>query len=105
MVKVRSPLFNNWVVSPRAVMRKATFQKWFILGLEARATLPTICVHRCKVAYVSCQLASGKGGQAFELSMYKDGTRASGFFYFARSAKCKIPLTKLNPVRLIFLCL
>ena len=32
-------------------------------GVRRRRILPTICVHMCKVAYVSCQESSGRDGQ------------------------------------------
>src|SRR6202167_1881380 len=33
-------------------------------GHSASRTLPTICDHRCSVAYVSCQAASGNSGHS-----------------------------------------
>ena len=37
--------------------------QWLIGGASASATLPTICVHRCSVAYVSFHASYGSAGQ------------------------------------------
>src|SRR4051812_7728369 len=60
--KVRAPSGIGDVVSPRAVGYSVTCQEGVIHGVRARRTLPTICVHRCSVAYVSCQASSGSAG-------------------------------------------
>jgi hypothetical protein len=38
------------VSKPRAVRRKAMFQKWLLNGVVASVSLPTICVHMWSVS-------------------------------------------------------
>ena len=40
--------------------------EWLIHGICVSRIFPTIWVHRCSVAYVSCHPASGKSGQYSE---------------------------------------
>ena len=50
------------VVRPRGVTYSGTFHQWLISGVDSIRTLPTICVHNCKVSRVPCQSASGNAG-------------------------------------------
>lgn len=52
------------VVRPRASTYSGTFHQWFTLGVSASRSLPTICVHRCRVSRVSSQSATSRAGQA-----------------------------------------
>src|SRR6266481_6147101 len=56
------------VVNPRALTYSGTSHQWFIRGLSASRTFPTICDHMWRVAYVSCQAARGSSGQRSELT-------------------------------------
>ena len=49
MVQALVPTGIANVVSPRALTRRVAFQKWLVRGVRASWTLPTICVHRCRV--------------------------------------------------------
>src|SRR6266699_6744825 len=51
------------VVSPRGVTYKVTCHQWFTNGLSSILTLPTICVHRCRVRQVSFHASNGSAGQ------------------------------------------
>src|SRR6516164_11419075 len=51
------------VVSPRALTWSGTCHQWFMYGLNANRTLPTIWVHMCSVARVGSQASSGSAGQ------------------------------------------
>ncbi len=51
------------MVRPRALTCSATFHQWLTLGVSARRTLPTICVHMCSVSRVGCQAERGSAGQ------------------------------------------
>ena len=50
IVNVRMPWRSGRVDSPREVTCSALPQEWFKRGARASATLPTTCVHMCKVA-------------------------------------------------------
>src|SRR5439155_16723737 len=50
------------VPRPRAVTYSGTCQLWLTQGVRDNLTLPTIWVHRCKVAAVSRQLKYGRSG-------------------------------------------
>src|SRR6202142_4031209 len=52
------------VVSPRAFTYSATSHQWLTYGLSASRTLPTICVHICKVSQVAFHSVSGSAGHA-----------------------------------------
>src|SRR3954451_9051892 len=60
--KARSPRGINDVVSPRGVTYSVTFHQWLVIGVDSIRTLPTICVHNCKVSRVPCHSASGSAG-------------------------------------------
>ena len=62
--KARSPCGISDVVSPRAVTYSGTFHQWFIIGVDAMRTLPTICVHSCSVSRVAPHSATGSAGHA-----------------------------------------
>src|SRR5947209_20623670 len=51
------------VVSPRGVTYNVTCHQWFSGGPSSILTLPTICVHRCKVSRVSRHASNGRTGQ------------------------------------------
>ena len=42
--------------------QRVTCHQWFTGGLKASRIFPTICVHICRVVYVSCQAAKGRLG-------------------------------------------
>src|SRR5713101_558023 len=44
---------------------KGTFHECFTKGVRTSCTLPTICIHMCKVAWVSFQESKGRSGQQF----------------------------------------
>src|SRR5689334_21874643 len=50
------------VVRPRELTYNVTCHQWFNGGQSAIRILPTICVHMCKVRYVSCHSCKGNGG-------------------------------------------
>src|SRR5437660_9736429 len=50
------------VPRPRAVTYSGTCQLWLTQGVRDNLTLPTIWVHRCRVAAVSRQLKYGRSG-------------------------------------------
>src|SRR5947208_1594958 len=52
------------VVSPRGVTYKVTCHQWLRKGLSSILTLPTICVHRCRVWQVSLHASKGSAGQS-----------------------------------------
>src|SRR5262249_24367402 len=69
------------VVSPRALTCSAAFHQWFTLGVSARRTLPTICVHICRVSRVACQAPGGSAGQqagASETAVWADSASIMG---------------------------
>src|SRR5256885_13420668 len=51
------------VVSPRGVTYNVTCHQWLRKGLSSILTLPTICVHRCRVWQVSLHASKGSAGQ------------------------------------------
>src|SRR5258708_19683341 len=51
------------VVSPHGVTYNGTCHQWFTGGLSSILTLPTICVHRCRVWQVSLHASNGSTGQ------------------------------------------
>src|SRR5258706_14787472 len=51
------------VVSPRAETYSVTFHQWLTSGVVFMRILPTICVHMCSVASVSCQSSRMSSGQ------------------------------------------
>src|SRR6266566_7784682 len=51
------------VVSPREVTYNVTCHQWLRNGLSSILTLPTICVHRCRVWQVSLHASKGSAGQ------------------------------------------
>src|SRR5438067_11771124 len=51
------------VVSPRGVTYHVTCHQWLRKGLSSILTLPTICVHRCRVWQVSLHASTGSAGQ------------------------------------------
>src|ERR1700730_12148438 len=51
------------VVRPRAEMYSVEFHQWLTRGVCASRILPTICVHMCSVARVSCQSCRTRAGQ------------------------------------------
>src|SRR5579864_6298879 len=57
------------VVSPRGVTYRATCHQWLRKGESSRRTLPTICVHRCRVWQVSRHSSYGSAGQSATLSL------------------------------------
>src|SRR5258707_10542717 len=61
--KIRGPYGIGEVVRPREFTYRGTFHQWLSKGVSASLTLPTICIHMCRVALVSSQLASGRAGQ------------------------------------------
>ena len=66
MVKIGLP--SAWpmgrVVMPRPVRWKGTFHQWLRRTLAASRILPTTWQNRCRVSLVSCQEASGIGGNS-----------------------------------------
>src|SRR5437763_9159444 len=50
------------VVSPRGVTYNVTCHQWLRKGLSSILTLPTICVHRCRVWQVSLHASKGSAG-------------------------------------------
>src|ERR1700680_3705964 len=58
------------VVSPRGVTYNATCHQWFTGGLSSILTLPTICVHRCRVSHVSLHVSKGRAGQLSPRSLW-----------------------------------
>src|SRR5437016_289119 len=50
------------VVSPREVTYNVTCHQWLRNGLSSILTLPTICVHRCRVWQVSLHASKGSAG-------------------------------------------
>ena len=65
----RSPRGISDVVRPRAVTYSGTFHQWFISGVDAIRTLPTICVHSCNVSRVGAHSATGSAGHASSIVM------------------------------------
>src|SRR5438477_9674797 len=51
------------VVNPRAETYSVTFHQWFTSGVCFMRILPTICVHMCTVASVSCHSSRMSSGQ------------------------------------------
>src|SRR4030081_745700 len=68
------------VVSPRGVTYNVTCHQWFTNGLSSILTLPTICVHRCKVSRVSLHASKGRAGQL--------SARSLGYVLFVLSICC-----------------
>src|SRR6266849_688931 len=56
------------VVSPRGVTYNVTCHQWLRKGLSAILTLPTICVHRCRVSQVSLHASNGSDGHSSAVS-------------------------------------
>ena len=52
------------VVRPRASTYSGTFLQWFTLGVSASRSLPTICVHSCRVSRVSWRTLVGAARDA-----------------------------------------
>src|ERR1700677_1929300 len=52
------------VLRPRALTYSGTFHQWACSGLSARRTLPTICVHMCRVSAVADQSSQRSSGQS-----------------------------------------
>jgi hypothetical protein len=52
------------VVMPRPVRWNGTFHQWLRRTLAASRILPTTWQNRCRVCLVSCQEASGIGGNS-----------------------------------------
>src|SRR5689334_15495964 len=68
--------------SPRAVTKNVAFHQWLTSGVSAMRTLPTICVHSCKVSQVSLHAASGRSGHIRSSLMGGGRARVKG------SAEC-----------------
>src|SRR6266550_9081460 len=51
------------VVRPRAETYSVTFHQWLTSGVCFMRILPTICVHMCTVASVSCHSSRMSSGQ------------------------------------------
>src|SRR5258706_792226 len=57
------------VVSPRGVTYRVTCHQWLRKGESSIRTLPTICVHRCRVWQVSRHSSYGSAGQSAALAL------------------------------------
>src|SRR5712691_11456888 len=57
------------VVSPRGVTYNVTCHQWLRKGESSILTLPTICVHRCRVWQVSRHASKGSAGQCSAWSL------------------------------------
>src|SRR5262245_51394514 len=89
----RSPWNSRRVARPRGVTRNAIAQLWLRGGAEASAILPTICVHMCRVAYVSFHSSYGNAGQD---SLVVFGTSSAAYPNSSSSAE---PSRQGPPIR------